>query len=437
MQAYFYGLADYLQSRLRGSEQFKCRLSAEDSDFVRFNRGAIRQPGHVHQIYLSFSLIEGLRHASSTTTLGGHLESDRVLVDGILDKLRKQLPDLPEDPHLLIATEVNSTEHIVPSRLPATSVIVDEVLALAQSYDFVGILFAGPLYRGFANSFGQRNWHQIDNFNLDWSLYQNRDKAVKTAYAGFEWDSAAFREKFHTAVAQLELLKREPVTIKPGAYRAYLTPTALGELIGMLNWGGFSEKSLRTKQSSLRRMRDEGLQLNPALTLSENTVNGLAPGFQSEGFIKPERVTLLDHGRLVNSMISPRTAKEYGIATNGSETMDSLDVAAGELPSSQVLAELDTGIFVSNLWYLNFSDRAYCRITGMTRFATFWVENGEIKAPLNVMRFDDSLFRVLGENLLGLTRERELLIGNESYGERGTSSARLPGALVKDFTFVL
>ena len=128
------------------------------------------------------------------------------------------------------------------------------------------------------------------------------------------------------------------------------------------------------------------------------------------------------------------------MAANGAgdgEMMSSLDVAAGGLPSSQVLAELDTGIFVSNLWYLNFSDRANCRITGMTRFATFWVENGEIKAPLNVMRFDDSLFRLLGENLLCLTRERELLISNESYGERGTSSARLPGALVKDFTFVL
>ena len=440
MQAYFYALADYLQSRIQGGEQFKCWFSAEDSDFVRFNRGAIRQPGHVHQIYLSFSLIDGLRHAMSTTTLGGHLESDRALLDRTLDNLRRQLPDLPEDPHLLIATEVRSTEHIVASRLPATSVMMDEVLALAQAHDFVGILFAGPLYRGFANAYGQRNWHEVDNFNLEWSLYQTRDKAVKAEYAGFEWDSVAFQNKFHAAVAQLELLKREPVTINPGAYRAYLTPTALAELIGMLNWGGFSEKSLRTKQSSLRRMRDEGLQLNPALTLSENTAEGLAPGFQSDGFIKPQRITLLDHGRLASSMISPRSAKEYGMAANGAgdgEMMSSLDVAAGGLPSSQILAELDTGIFVSNLWYLNFSDRANCRITGMTRFATFWVENGEIRAPLNVMRFDDSLFRLLGENLLCLTRERELLISNESYGERGTSSARLPGALVQDFTFVL
>jgi predicted Zn-dependent protease len=340
----------------------------------------------------------------------------------------------------MVAEEVHSTEHIVVSRLPATSAIVDEVLSAAQGYDLVGILAAGPIYRGFANSFGQRNWHETASFNLDWSLYQSRDKAVKTTYAGFEWDSAAFRARFRNATEQLAILGREPIIIQPGAYRAYLTPTALNEMIGMLNWDGLSEKSLRTKHSSLRRMRDEGVRLHPGVTLIEDTANGLAPAFQGDGFIKPERVVLLEQGRLAGSLVSPRTAKEYGLAANGadgSESMASLDLAGGELELSRILEELDTGVFISNLWYLNFSDRANCRLTGMTRFATFWVEHGEIKAPLNVMRFDDSLFRVLGDKLLGLTRERELLIDTDSYGGRSTGSARLPGALVKDFTFVL
>ncbi len=440
MQDYFYALTDYLQSRIQNREQFTCWFSAESSDFVRFNHGAIRQPGHVRQIYLSLNLIDGQRHAKCTIALGGHIATDSAVLEHLICDLRNQLVDLPEDPHLLISTELCSTEHIVASRLPATRVIVDEVLAMAQSHDFVGILAAGPVYRGFANSYGQRNWHETANFNLDWSLYQSRDKAVKTAYAGFDWDSATFMHKFHKATTQLELLKHKPVTLTPGVYRAYLTPTALAEMIGMLSWDGFSEKSLRTKQSSLIRMRDEGLQLSPTLTLSENTVDGMAPGFQSEGFIKDERVTLLDRGCLSNSMVSPRTAREFGIATNGAngnEMMTSIDIAAGVLPISQILAELGTGIYISNLWYLNYSDRSNCRITGMTRFATFWVENGEIKAPLTVMRFDDSLFRLLGENLIGLTDEREMLIDNESYGQRGTNSARLPGALVKDFTLVL
>jgi predicted Zn-dependent protease len=440
MQHYFYDLAQFLGTCLRGAEQYKCWFDAEASDFVRFNRSAIRQPGHVRQIMLTVDLMNGLRHAGVTLTLSGNTEPDRLVLEHAISRLRVQFAYLPEDPHLLVSTEVQSTEHAPASRLPASSAMVDEILAAAQGYDMVGILAAGPVYRGFANSLGQRNWHETASFNFDWSLYQARDKAVKTSYAGFEWDSNAFGANFDDTRQRLDLLKRDPVTVKPGAYRAYLTPTALNEIVGMLNWDGLSEKALRTRQSTLRRMRDEGLQLNPAITLSENTAGGLAPGFQAEGFIKPDRISLIEQGKLVGSMVSPRTAKEYGIAANGadgSEAMASIDLAPGELAMARVLEELDTGIYVSNLWYLNFSDRASCRMTGMTRFATFWVEDGEIKAPLNVMRFDDSLFRVLGDKLLGLTQERELLIDNASYGARHTGSAYLPGALVDDFTFVL
>ena len=440
MRNYFHDVTQALQSGLRGSEQFQCWFSGESTDFVRFNKSVIRQPGHVRQISLKLNLIEGRRHVSGVFGLSGQLEADRATLARMMEQLRAQLPELPDDPHLLLATEVNSTEHIVPSRLPPAQLIVDEVLRAAQGVDLVGILATGPVYRGFANSYGQRNWQESASFNLDWSLYQTRDKAVKSAYAGFEWRSAEFAAKFATATQQLEILKRTPVTVPPGGYRAYLTPTALNEMVGMLNWGGLSEKSLRTKQSSLRRMRDEGLCFNAAVTLRENTAEGLAPGFQAEGFIKPDSVLLVEQGKLVGSMISPRTAQEFDLSANGAntdESASSLDLAAGELVQADILAELGTGIFVSNLWYLNFSDRASCRITGMTRFATFWVEDGVIQAPLNVMRFDDSLFRVLGDKLIGLTRERELLIDGSSYGGRGTDSARMPGALVKDLTFVL
>ncbi|MGH9578885.1 MAG: metallopeptidase TldD-related protein, partial [Terriglobales bacterium] len=81
--------------------------------------------------------------------------------------------------------------------------------------------------------------------------------------------------------------------------------------------------------------------------------------------------------------------------------------------------------------------RSACRLTGMTRFASFWVENGAIKAPLNVMRFDDTAYRVLRDNLEALTRERDLVVDDNSYGERSTSSMRTPGALVREFALTL
>ena len=440
MQTYFHQLADLVGGQLRGTEQFKCWFAAEATDFVRFNRSAIRQSGHVRQLTLSLDLIDGRRHCSASVTLVGQRDADGITVAEMIDTLRSQLADLPEDPYLLIATEVRSSEHTMPSRLPPAEQIVAQVLQAAVHVDLVGILACGPVYRGFANSFGQRNWQESATFNLDWSLYQSRDKAVKSSYAGGDWDGAVFSAKMRSAIAQLEMLRRVAVTVKPGAYRAYLTPTAMHEVIGMFNWDGLSEKSLRTRQSSLRRMRDEGLRLNPAITLSEDTANGIAPGFQGAGFIKPARVALIEQGVLTGSMIAPRTAMEYGLQSNGAddgETMASIDLAAGTLPIANALAELDTGIFIGNLWYLNYSDRANCRLTGMTRFATFWVEGGEIKAPLNVMRFDESLYRLLGDNLLALTAERELLLDSSTYLERATASAMLPGALVQDFTFVL
>ena len=98
---------------------------------------------------------------------------------------------------------------------------------------------------------------------------------------------------------------------------------------------------------------------------------------------------------------------------------------------------LGAGLYVSNLWYLNYSDRPAGRITGMTRFATFWVEGGRIVAPVTPMRFDDSIYSMLGANLVDFTRERELLLDPSTYGERSTSSSRLPGALLQSLRFTL
>jgi hypothetical protein len=84
-------------------------------------------------------------------------------------------------------------------------------------------------------------------------------------------------------------------------------------MLGMLNWDGFSEKSFQTKQSSLRKMRVEGLQLNPAISLFENTKAGLGPRFQKEGFVKPETIMLFDQGSLASTMISLRTGRETGL----------------------------------------------------------------------------------------------------------------------------
>ena len=441
MQDYFYQLADHLASLLEGNEIYTCTFAAEDSDFVRFNRSAVRQAGTVMQRFLSVNLIKGMRQTSGTVSLSGTLEVDRPQVAALLARLREQLPHLPADPHLLYATEVRSSEHRGTNRLPEDSgAVVAAILEAGRSRDLVGLYAAGGIYNGFANSLGQRNWFSSYSFNFDWSFYYQGDKAVKSSYAGFVWDPAEFARKVDSAAEQLIVLARPPRTIAPGRYRVYLAPAALYEIIGLLSWGGFGLKDHRTKQTPLLKMIEEGARLHPLVTIRENTRDGVAPNFQEAGFIKPDQVTLIEKGAVRDCLISPRSAKEYGVPTNGAasgEMPESLEVAGGDLPVAEVLRGLDAGVYINNVWYLNYSDRAACRITGLTRFATFWVEQGVIQAPLTVMRFDETLYRMLGENLLSLTAERELLLDPSTYHVRSTSSGRIPGALVQDFTFTL
>jgi predicted Zn-dependent protease len=440
MQDYFYLLADYIHTLIRGKEIYLCTYNGEDSEFVRFTHNKIRQAGHVTQNYLTVKLIEGDVHASEIITLSGDREMDRQHISATVSSLRDTLKTLPEDPHLLYSTEVHSTEVIRENTLPESKKIVSRILDAGKDRDLVGIYASGGIHTGFANSFGQRNWYESYSFNFDWSFYHHADKAVKTLYAGFAWDEKEFNRKMERAMEELDVIAREPHTVDPGRYRAYLSPAALYEFLSMVGWEGYSLKSHRTKQTPLLKMVEENARLHPSVSIRENTAGGTAPNFQGEGYVKPDAVSLIKEGEFDSCLVSPRSAKEFNVPPNGANTWEipeSIDMSAGNISQGEILQKLDTGVYVNNLWYLNFSDPTACRITGMTRFATFWVEKGEIKAPLSVMRFDDTIYRVLGENLIGLTSNRDFIMDPTSYEARATASGRLPGALIDNFTFTL
>jgi predicted Zn-dependent protease len=210
--------------------------------------------------------------------------------------------------------------------------------------------------------------------------------------------------------------------------------------MGALGWGGFSLRDHRNGTSPLMRMVEQGARMRPAVTITESTAKGVAPDFDLAGFIRPPSVTLVDGGIYRDCLVSARSAAEYqvsGTAAAEDESPLSIDVAPGGLSDNSVLTALDCGLFIGNLWYLNYSDRNAARMTGMTRFATYWVEDGRIVAPVQVMRFDDSLYHLLGDRLLELTVERQFFLDPETYGARSYRSARLPGLLVEGIDFTL
>jgi len=230
----FDDLVTWATGTLRADEVLLASLRGENSDFVRFNHAVVRQAGSVQQRSLTIDLISGRNHAEGTVTLTGHGATDQARVAVLLDDLRAQRAVLPEDPYLLFATDGIDSERSVVGELPAAADAVDAVATGATGNDFVGIYAAGSTFEAFGSSMGQRNWFDATTFNLDWSLHLRGDKATKNAYAGTGWDEQAFRSKLDWSVRELAALGRPPKNLPPGGYRAYPTPPAMQELMGML-----------------------------------------------------------------------------------------------------------------------------------------------------------------------------------------------------------
>ena len=435
----FKALVEWLKQAITEKEQFHLSYAAEASEFVRFNHAKVRQAGQVQQASLNLKLINDGRHADLAITLAGTPELDRQrLADG-LQQLRETLPLLPHDPYLLLNHDAWHSHNEQAQPLPDLALVLEDISQATDGVDLVGIYAAGPISRGFASSDGAFGWHQANSFNFDFSLFHANGEAVKANYAGHTWDSAEFARRLEQARNQLEFLGRPLHTLAPGQYRAYLAPAALEEIISIITWGGFSAQAIASKGSSLQKLYAGEQHLSPLVTVNEHVSGSLSQAFSSEGYPRGD-VTLINAGKAEGQLVNSRSAAEYGLSTNGAssdESPSALQMAAGSLAEADILKQLGTGLYISNLWYLNYSDLPAARLTGMTRFATFWVENGEIKAPVSTMRFDDSVYSLLGSQLEALTAERELLLSASTYGQRNTASNLLPGALVKRLTLTL
>ncbi len=436
----FDDLVALLLPSLAPGEHFTLGLTGEQSQFTRFNRAKVRQTGLITDCSASLTLMHDQRIASSSFPLTGNWESDRQTMQTALLDLRQELPQLPVDPYLVLPDGNATSRETHFGNLLTPDAVVESVLPEVSGLDFTGIYAGGALLRAYADSVGQKHWFATESFALDYSIFAEDGQAVKGTFAGSEWDAAAYSTRLMESRQQFERMAQPPKPIPKGQYRTYLAPAAIAEIINMFSWGGVSEAAIQQGASALGMLHRGERSFSPLFTLKENFRRGLVPRFNNLGEIAPMELPLIEAGKLVNTLVNSRTAKEYGKVANGAnggEALRSPELSPGRLALSDILKALDTGLYLSNLHYLNWSDRPTGRITGMTRYACFWVENGEIVAPIENLRFDESLYRCFGDNLLALTDFQEFIPEVGTYDHRSLGGVWVPGALCEVFTYTL
>jgi predicted Zn-dependent protease len=203
------------------------------------------------------------------------------------------------------------------------------------------------------------------------------------------------------------------IELEPGEYPVVLEPNATRDLLMNLVLFGFNGRALAERRSFVRLGEQ---QLDPAVTIVDDAT---APGalglpFDVEG--TPKRpVTLVDRGVMAGVTHDRRTAKEVGaettghaipggerwgaLATNprlepgGSAGSGRSDGSGGQV--DELVAGVDRGLLVSDLWYTRVLDPRTLVVTGLTRNGLFLIEGGEVVGAVEDLRFTQSYPRAL------------------------------------------
>ncbi len=426
-------------NELTSDESITLTLSAEETLFTRLSKAKVRQITNLHQAFIDFNFIKGNKTLSFTLPFRGN-EEDVLSAVKKIKEAREWISKLPEDPYLVKPAFYGVTKDENLLGLPTNNEMMNNVLESAGHVDLAGVFSSGDIVRATINSKGQFHWFKTRNYYLDYSLYNDKQKAVKSLYAGNEWDAKALQANIKDSEYKLSLMNRESKKIERGSYRVFLAPSAVSELLGILSWGGVSMGAHKRGDGSFKDLWEGKKKLSTKFSLNEDFSLGMSPRFNDIGEVAPSLLPLVEKGEFKNFLTSTRTANEYKVDTNNAsdwEGMRSPVISTGGLSRENIFKELGTGLYLSDLHYLNWSDRETARLTGMTRYACFWVENGEIVSPIQDLRFDESFYSLFGNALVDLTNYSEVIPNTGSYFQRDVGGSRVPGILLSEFKFTL
>ena len=241
MKAQFFELVDTLSGELRAGETLLCTLSGEKSDFIRFNHARVRQAGQRRAAL-------GLAAPRPRPPAG--VGRPRALGRRGRPRARARTRS-----RACATCSRNCPKTRGSSSPRRRSRLRPSAAGGCRTRTTSSRRWPGPRATRISRAStrrarstaasrirsGQRNWHEVDTFNFDWSVHLAGDKAVKEGYAGFDWDAAVFETKLRESVQRLELMRRPPRTLDAGRIprlpraaraRGDHRPAAMGRVLG-------------------------------------------------------------------------------------------------------------------------------------------------------------------------------------------------------------
>ncbi|MFQ6118015.1 MAG: TldD/PmbA family protein [Candidatus Bipolaricaulia bacterium] len=234
-------------------------------------------------------------------------------------------------------------------------------------------------------------------------------------------------------------LNKNQQEIELGQYDVILEPGCLAEVMMWLSFIAFGSNAYIEGTSFLAgRLGERSMGENITIYDSVHEPEAQGLPFDLQGFPK-KRVTLIERGINRGVVFDLVSAKQAGAEPTGhAGPPDSpwgaipwnICLEPGDSSLEEMIASCERGLLISQFHYLNgYLDTKKALMTGMTRYGTFFIEDGKIKHAVKNLRWTESMLRAFS-NVRAISRKREVT----SYGG-GSVFAIMPALYIKDFTF--
>ena len=227
----------------------------------------------------------------------------------------------------------------------------------------------------------------------------------------------------------------DPISLDPGVYEVVLEPKAVAELLLFPAWLGFNGKQ-HAEGTSFAHLGEQ--QFDERIDLWDDATDPRALGrpYDAEGTPK-RRLDLVAKGVTVGLAHDRRSATLAGVEPTGSAIGSDafggypadLFLGEGDQSLEELVAGVDRGLLVTDLWYNRVLDPKTQVITGLTRNGLFLIEAGEVVGPVQNLRYTQSVVGSLGPgHVLGVGNDARL-VGHEG------GIAHVPSLRLSAFAF--
>ncbi len=372
-------------------------VSASHAGNTRFARGQVTSSGDVDRQALEVEIAVGKRHARASIN-----QMDDASLRDVVERAARLAKLSPEDPEQM--PPVGAQKYLAAHGAydPGTDTLSAATRAAAagaamkvgtgKQLDVAGFYENAGTSLARANSAGLFGYHKWTGTSF--TCTARTADGSGSGWAGASSNRSADIDAAAAAAIAADKAVRSarPHKLDPGRYTVILEPAAVAELTGFLSSaldarGADEGRSFFSRPGGGNKTGDS--IFGPSVTLKSDPADVAleAQPFDGSGLPSPA-VNWIDKGKLTGLVYSRFWAKKQGKAPTGRPS--GWQLVGGSTPRADLMKGVKRGVLITRFWYTRWVDPQSVLITGLTRDGVFLVENGEIVAPVNNFRFNES-----------------------------------------------